>query len=57
MNYNIHGFVLYKGFGDIPMATIIANLSPRVFNHIILFTSLIFGYTIDQHSMIVSSSH
>ena len=53
MNDDVHSFVAYKGLRCIPNALIFATLTPRVLHQVVLGTLLIYGLTINEHTVVV----
>ena len=55
MNKNIHRFISHIGFGGIEHTIVFTVIAPRVLDHKIFVTFVIFSYTVDDHTMIIGS--
>ena len=45
----------HESFGSIPQTFVLSGFTPRVLYHIVFVAFLVFGYTVNQHTVVVSS--
>ena len=55
MHNDVHCFIAHESFGSIPQSFVLSGFTPRVLYHIVFVAFLVFGYTVNQHTVVVSS--